>query len=76
MATALCLYAEYTTVFALAAQMVLLARARERGLIKDMVLSWVATVLLFAPWIAVLTGMPRQSRGTTGFPCPQLLLGQ
>lgn len=69
---ALCLYGEYTTVFALAPQVVLLARARERRLMRPMALSWSAAVLLFLPWVTVLAVDAASIAGNYWIPAPNL----
>jgi mannosyltransferase len=69
-ATALCLYTEYTTVFALAAQLLLLFRARERGLVKPLLLSWAAVVVLFLPWAGVVAGDAVSIAGNYWIPAP------
>lgn len=53
-ACAACLYAEYTTVFVLLPQLLLLVRARQQNVARSMILAWVAAGLLFAPWIGTL----------------------
>jgi len=54
MCTALCLYTEYTTVFALLPQLMLLIRARRRGVARGLMLAWGGAALLFIPWLGTL----------------------
>jgi 4-amino-4-deoxy-L-arabinose transferase-like glycosyltransferase len=52
--TALCLYADYVTAFALLGQALLVLRARREGLTRRLLASWAGVLLLFLPWVAVL----------------------
>ena len=54
LSTALCLYADYMTGFALLAQLLLLVRARGEGQTRSLLVSWAGALLLFLPWVAVL----------------------
>ncbi len=54
MCTALCLYAEYTTVFALLPQLMFLVRARRRAVTRGLLLAWGGAALLFVPWLGTL----------------------
>jgi len=67
---ALCLYAEYTTVLVLVPQALLLARARERGLVRQLLLSWCGAVLLFLPWIGMLAADVRSISSDYWIPAP------
>ena len=46
-----CLYTEYTTTLVLLPQAIFLIRARERGCIRSLILSWAGAALVFAPWL-------------------------
>jgi 4-amino-4-deoxy-L-arabinose transferase-like glycosyltransferase len=70
--TALCLYTEYTTAFALAAQLVLVFRARDRGLVQPLLLSWAAAVALFLPWAGVVAGDAASIAGNYWIPAPSV----
>jgi 4-amino-4-deoxy-L-arabinose transferase-like glycosyltransferase len=54
MALAGCLYAEYTTIFALLPQVLLLLRARRLGITRALVVSWVGAGALYLPWLSTL----------------------
>jgi hypothetical protein len=59
-------------VFALAPQVVLLVRARERRLMRPLWLSWGAAMLLFLPWVAVLAVDAASIAGNYWIPPPNL----
>lgn len=56
LATSLCLYAEYTTVFALVPQVAAIAVAYRHRSLRRLLLSWAGAALLFAPWAGMLSG--------------------
>ncbi|HEX6506428.1 MAG TPA: glycosyltransferase family 39 protein, partial [Chloroflexota bacterium] len=68
--TALTVYSEYTTVFVLVPQVALLLRARERGLTRSLVLSWLAVILAYAPWIGVVAINTASIAGSYWIPRP------
>jgi 4-amino-4-deoxy-L-arabinose transferase-like glycosyltransferase len=51
---ALALYTEYTTLFVLLPQALLMIRARQRGAARSMLRAWLVAALTFAPWVATL----------------------
>jgi len=51
---ALALYTEYTTLFVLLPQALLMIRARQRGVGGSMLRAWMLAALAFAPWVATL----------------------
>ena len=69
-ATAACLYSEYTTAFALVPQLFLAVRAYRCGRLRPLLLSWGAAALLFAPWIGVLVGNASQVVSSYWIPHP------
>jgi uncharacterized membrane protein len=52
--TALALYTDYTVVFALLAQSLVLFRARHEGLVRSLLAAWSAIAIAYLPWVAVL----------------------
>jgi 4-amino-4-deoxy-L-arabinose transferase-like glycosyltransferase len=68
--TSLCLYTEYTTAFALAAQILIVFRAQERGVLRPLILSWVAAVVLFLPWVTVVALDAASIAGNYWIPAP------
>ncbi|MGH2441692.1 MAG: glycosyltransferase family 39 protein [Chloroflexota bacterium] len=53
-ATAAALYGEYTALFVLIPQALLLVRARRTGVLRSMLLAWTGALALFAPWLGVV----------------------
>ncbi|MGI8968727.1 MAG: hypothetical protein ACR2GA_06460, partial [Chloroflexota bacterium] len=53
-ALALCLYTDYTTVFVLFPQILFLAVVGNKGMRRNLLLSWAGAVLAFIPWMGVL----------------------
>lgn len=70
--TALCLYAEYTTAFALAPQLVAVAVARGRGITRPLFVAWAAVAVLFAPWIGIVALDAASIAGNYWIPAPTL----
>lgn len=70
--TALALYSEYTTVLALVPQLLLVRPAALHGQLKVLLQSWTATLLLFVPWLGVLTLDVRTIAADYWIPAPTL----
>lgn len=49
-----CLYTEYTTLFVLMPQVLVMVRARAKGAGRHLLAAWGASALLFAPWAGML----------------------
>jgi mannosyltransferase len=54
--TLLALYTDYTTVFTLIPQVVLLPAARGRRQVRPLLLAWLSIGLLYLPWVPMLIG--------------------
>jgi hypothetical protein len=54
LALAACVYTEYTTLFAVLPQGLLILTARRRGAVRALLLSWLGAGLLFLPWLGML----------------------
>jgi len=52
--TVLALYSEYTTLFVLIPQILLLVQAHQSGRARHLVASWMLTLLLYLPWMGML----------------------
>ncbi|HEX8918029.1 MAG TPA: glycosyltransferase family 39 protein [Chloroflexota bacterium] len=67
---ALCLYTEYTTVFVLLPQAILLLQARRQGMARAMLSSWLLGVLLLLPWLGMLARNVSSVAGDYWIPVP------
>lgn len=69
-ATAFCLYAEYTTVFALVPQGAAIVVAYRRGALRRLLLAWAGATILFAPWAGMLIGNASDVASSYWIPMP------
>ncbi|MDQ2743366.1 MAG: hypothetical protein M3Z66_13885 [Chloroflexota bacterium] len=68
--TLLCLYTEYTTIFVLLPQVLLLVHARRHGIGGALIRAWLAIAVLFSPWVGTLALDTANIAGRYWIPAP------